>query len=463
MDDQAVDSMTNNKEEESVSIETSDLALPKPNKLFLKLKISNSKTLKRSGQHICPVCSKEFTSGKALGGHIRIHMKGSNKNGRHRKIFKLNPRNIHRAKTKKRISKVVASPKAAEGASDLPLNNQEINEKVSCFVCNKDFRSKKSLFGHMRNHPERSWRGIRPPPSEKNSCCSTVSENEEALEVDQISCATAKGSVSTGTDLLKSLPKWSSTSKRCGKSIPDEDEISEAAYCLMMLARGDSFDLGHSGGGYQRKYSSTDKLKMDKTRSWGLANKAKEEEKRSNIVIGNEIADGKGKLKLKTESHQVSERKLGDSFKSDEKQKEAEELLAEELDCDRIADRKTMARENKMKVNYADAKIIKNNGWFDQFQKFSMLPDEEDDPSTKGRYEGKIFQSSQTPDFYPENPSGERLKAPSIETASTAEGKHPYSKTFIPKTAGQAAEGSQVCSPKILDFDLNEPYVALDG
>ncbi|XVF04872.1 hypothetical protein REPUB_Repub05bG0122500 [Reevesia pubescens] len=466
MDDQAADQVIRNMENESASIETSDLAPSKPNKLFLKPKIS--KTLKRCGQHICPVCSKGFTSGKALGGHIRIHMNGS-KNGRHRKISKLQPRNIYCAKAKKRISKNMVLSKATDGAVDQPLNDQEGNEKVSCCICNKDFRSLKSLFGHMRNHPERSWRGIRPPPSDKNSCCSSVSENDEALEVDQITCATDKGLVS-GSDLLKSLPKWTNTAKRCGKFISDENGILEAAYCLMKLARGDSFDLGQSSVGYQRKYSAIDKLTIDKTRSWGLENKGSEEKKRSNL-LGKEMGEGKGKARLKTESDQgrlvPSEGKWGDSYWPD-KEKNMEKLSAKELNCEKFMDRKTLVRENKMKVNYADDKISERNRWFDQFRKFPMKPDEEGaNPSTleagSGRYRsGRILASSQTPVFYLKNPSGVLFEAPPNETAAPAEGKHLYSKTQFPKTASQAAEDSQVCSPKILDFDLNEPFVVLD-
>ncbi|GMJ00864.1 hypothetical protein HRI_003755600 [Hibiscus trionum] len=215
MDDQATTTMG-----------TSDSAPLKPNKLTLKLKISKKIGYGGAGggnHHICPVCSKGFTSGKALGGHIRIHMKG-NKASRHRKIPKRQPRSgtVHRgAKSKNTISNTAASP------DDDP--KRDTDEKVSCCICNKGFRSMKSLFGHMRNHPERSWRGIRPPPSDKNSCCSSVSENDEAHEVDQV-----KGS---NSDLLKSLPRWNTNTSK----LFDDDEIPEAAYCLMKLSRGDSF------------------------------------------------------------------------------------------------------------------------------------------------------------------------------------------------------------------------------
>ncbi|EXC17809.1 Zinc finger protein ZAT3 [Morus notabilis] len=34
----------------------------------------------------------------------------------------------------------------------------------TCSVCSKVFASWKALFGHMRSHPERQWRGCFPPP-----------------------------------------------------------------------------------------------------------------------------------------------------------------------------------------------------------------------------------------------------------------------------------------------------------
>ncbi|XVF47219.1 hypothetical protein PTKIN_Ptkin03bG0091900 [Pterospermum kingtungense] len=453
MDDQVDDRVVKEMEKES------DLLAPtKPNKLLLKLKFR--KTLERGSQHVCPVCNKGFISGKALGGHIRIHMKGSGKSSRHRKISKLHPRNIHRSKAKKRIPKNMVLPKATNGAPDLHLSDEEGNEKVTCCVCNKGFRSMKSLFGHMRKHPERAWRGIRPPPSDKNSFCSSVSKDDDALEVDQISCATEKDSVSGSDNLLESLPKWTNTAKRCGKFTSDEDEIPEAAYCLMKLARGDSFDLGQSSVG-QRTYSPTDRLTIDNTRSWDLGDKSPEEKSLGNVV-GKEMGERKGKAKLNIEWDQErdpSECSLGDSYSSGEEKKMVIKLL-EELNGDDFIERKTMERENTMKVNYSDDKTIEKNRWFDQFQKFSMMPDEEEgDPSTmEVRYVDRIIPSSQTPGSYPKNPLGGLLTAPA------ATGEHLYSKTLFPNTASdQAAEDSQVSTPKMLDFDLNEPYVAVDA
>ncbi|KAK9948258.1 hypothetical protein M0R45_003843 [Rubus argutus] len=48
--------------------------------------------------------------------------------------------------------------------SSAPQSSQRRNPPPPCQVCNKRYTSWKALFGHMRSHPERSWRGVHPPP-----------------------------------------------------------------------------------------------------------------------------------------------------------------------------------------------------------------------------------------------------------------------------------------------------------
>ncbi|OMO83890.1 Zinc finger, C2H2-like protein [Corchorus capsularis] len=70
----------------------------------------------------CPYCGQGFKSGKALGGHIRIH--------------------------KVKVAKQIA--------------DQKDNNHV-CDICNVNFPSKQSLCGHMKSHPGRTSKGIQPP------------------------------------------------------------------------------------------------------------------------------------------------------------------------------------------------------------------------------------------------------------------------------------------------------------
>ncbi|KAJ8625385.1 hypothetical protein MRB53_033915 [Persea americana] len=95
-------------------------------------------------------------------------------------------------------------------ASNEHVEEDEVSHRVrsdhTCLVCKRDFKSMKSLSGHMRCHPERSWRGIQPPPTEKNRVSSTIIESGGQKMVDQNYSATTMESSSSNR--LPVLAKW---------------------------------------------------------------------------------------------------------------------------------------------------------------------------------------------------------------------------------------------------------------
>lgn len=182
---------------------------------------------------ICHVCKKGFGSGKALGGHMRIHVQGSKKQ--------------------------LLSDEKAEKLKALENYNNDNQLLPTCSMCGKNFPSMKSLFGHMRCHPERAWRGIQPPNLKSN---------------DEIHVKKAKKPASATTD-VSSVPGWSVRAKRGRKPgaeeatdsvSKDEEKLQDAVHHLMLLANGDSIESGVTGD------------QLEKTNSNSLTSKAENEE-----------------------------------------------------------------------------------------------------------------------------------------------------------------------------------------
>ncbi|KAI3450070.1 hypothetical protein Pfo_006735 [Paulownia fortunei] len=181
-------------------------------KMIIKIKIPQAGS---ELQFRCPFCEKAFSSGKALGGHKRVHLQRGNNNSHHRR--------------------------------DLQITNLEAEtpeKKFSCPVCNQMFISEKSVHGHMRKHPERNWRGMKPPVPEVENCNSLVPVSDSLALEGNHSADQIQGDNQMGSDLL--LLEWPRTGRRSrhGKSpmnipSPDQELAMSGVYDLMALANGE--------------------------------------------------------------------------------------------------------------------------------------------------------------------------------------------------------------------------------
>ena len=174
-------------EPEPIQVEQSFIGLPIQQQSF--------------GKHICNFCQRKFSCGQALGGHKRIHST--------------------KFQSEKFKFKVDNSPSSSEKSDTIEpdIVNRDIG-KFQCCLCFKEFKSRKSLSGHMKYHPNRNWRGIQPPQPELALTSPILMLPEHDKD---------------------GLPRWTKTAKRGRGNLVDSsrdlDPVIVAADVLISLAQ----------------------------------------------------------------------------------------------------------------------------------------------------------------------------------------------------------------------------------
>ncbi|KAK4767999.1 hypothetical protein SAY87_003140 [Trapa incisa] len=187
----------------------------------------------------CEFCSKVFSSGKALGGHKRVH--SQDKRGCRRKNgFK---------KKRSRLST------AGGSSGSCKLKGKVEREPITtCPVCKSEFRSEKAMSGHLKVHKGRLWKGLRPPehynganpslspsPSTRWSLAMDSGDSSELNYNDRVDDEPVTAwSDSTEEDMVLEEDGDEEEEEEEKEEDDDEkdEEMAEFATVLMMLGRG---------------------------------------------------------------------------------------------------------------------------------------------------------------------------------------------------------------------------------
>ncbi|KAL1558311.1 zinc finger protein ZAT1-like [Salvia divinorum] len=177
----------------------------------LKTKYQKKAAAEEEGvpSHYCRECNRSFSSGKALGGHMSSAHVQANKDYSMRKA----------ASSSSKSKSSPGSPSAV------------------CRLCDRAFQSQKSLFGHMRCHPDRDWRGMEPPPPPPpRDAKAVVDSGELGFFKDWPTCKRGRPSLSSSKAAYGDEGKGKGKAPESSGVMDEMDEMFKVA--VQVLASG---------------------------------------------------------------------------------------------------------------------------------------------------------------------------------------------------------------------------------
>ncbi|XP_073042242.1 uncharacterized protein [Primulina eburnea] len=200
---------------------------------------------------ICKFCSKSFSCGRSLGGHMRSHLINISSDRDHK--FQVNiPPLLSDGRNNAKFDKLSEfgspssyglreNPKKTRKLSKPSEEDTLLQEKI-CKECGKSFQSWKALFGHMKSHSVNR----KIANSSEDDSWDSQSDNESAAPF----CKKKRSNRIkryTSTTNSSSLANFSP----CVSEI-DQQEQEEVALSLIMLSRdtGNWVDMNSSGSSY---------------------------------------------------------------------------------------------------------------------------------------------------------------------------------------------------------------------